>query len=194
MSELVMCLRKKTDPVWIDVVKENFDTFLLDHAACERKASATGINFICRYPNRPSIVDPMLRLAREELLHFHQVARLILKRGLLLTSDEKDPYVNALLKKLRNGREEHFLDRLLVFGIIEARGTERFGIVAENLKDEELSKFYSQLTDAESRHHELFTELALQFFKIEEVEERLNQLLDDEAKIVGEIPIRPAVH
>ena len=187
-------LQAETNPKWIRMVLDNFDHFLLDHAACERKASATGIQFVVHYPDRSKLIDPMLRLAREELLHFHQVVRLILNRNLELQSDEKDPYVNLLLKRARHGRVQNFLDRLLIFGIVEARGTERFGLVAKHVEDEELREFYKNLTKAEERHHEIFVELACGYFPEIEVSSRLNELLDDEAKIIKEIPLRPAVH
>lgn len=172
----------------------HFDDFLIDHAACERKASATGIHFVVRYPFKESLIEPMIRLAREELLHFQQVTKLIMKRGLQLGSDEKDPYVNELLKLVRTGREHHLLDRLLVFGLIERRGTERFGLVAEALTDPELKNFYSTLTKAEERHHEMFIELALEYFSSSEVARRVEEFCLAEAEILARLPIRAAVH
>ena len=55
----------------------SFDAFLIDHAACERKASATGMWFVVRYPDRPVLLDPLIAFAREELEHFHRVYRVI---------------------------------------------------------------------------------------------------------------------
>ncbi|HEX9815317.1 MAG TPA: tRNA isopentenyl-2-thiomethyl-A-37 hydroxylase MiaE, partial [Myxococcota bacterium] len=37
-------LRVATADSWVKVVLEGFDDFLLDHAACERKASANAIS------------------------------------------------------------------------------------------------------------------------------------------------------
>lgn len=179
---------------WVECVLENFDAFLIDHAACERKASATGISFVVRYPDRQHIIDPMIRLAREELLHFHQVCRLLQKRNLKLLPDEKDPYVNALLQLSRRGRDQEFLDRLLIFGIVEARGTERFRAVFEALTEPGLKDFYRKLTEAEERHHQLFIDLALKYFPIEEVSSRLRDLEQEEYEIVKSLPIRAAVH
>lgn len=187
-------LRAKTPVKWSDYVLDHFDEFLVDHAACERKASATAVQFVVKYPDRPELANPMLLLAREELLHFHQVTKLIVSRGLKLQADEKDPYVNGLLKVSRNGRDTHFIDRLLIFGIIEARGTERFGMIAEALQSGSLKKFYTQLTEAESRHHQIFIDMALKYFDKNEIAERLDFLLDEEARIVKSIPIRAAVH
>jgi len=193
-KKLAISLRQKTSPDWIHKVLENFNTFLLDHAACERKASATGISLVCKFPDRPKLIEPMVRLAREELQHFHQVCKIILQRGLHLSGDEKDPYINALTKLIRHGRNEALLDRLLVFGIVEARGTERFGIVAENLKDPSLKEFYTKLTTSEARHHELFIDVAQEYFNDETISSRLNELIHQEAEIVGTLPLRAAVH
>ncbi|TVQ80877.1 MAG: tRNA-(ms[2]io[6]A)-hydroxylase [Bradymonadales bacterium] len=193
-SPLEIRLLAKTSPAWISQVLEKFDLFLVDHAACERKASATAIQFVVKYPDRLGLVDPMIRLAREELLHFHQVARLLLERKISIGGDEKDPYINLLLGECRHGRDEHFLDRLLCFGVVEARGTERFGLVAENHPDSSLRRFYRKLTEAEARHHQSFVDLACLYFEQEQVEERLRFLLQREAEIVSVLKLRPAVH
>ncbi|MCH6579638.1 MAG: hypothetical protein IH802_04660, partial [Nitrospinae bacterium] len=55
------------------------------------------------------------------------------ERGLELAPDDKDPYVNTMNALSRKGThvpEEYLLDRLLLAGIVEARGCERFGMVA----------------------------------------------------------------
>ncbi len=65
-----MKLRVSTSPDWIDAVLKDFDAFLLDHASCERKASATALAFTTHYPDRPELVAAMIELAREELEHF----------------------------------------------------------------------------------------------------------------------------
>jgi len=187
-------LKCKTSPKWIDVVLENFNEFLLDHAACERKASATAMQFVVRYPDRPLLIDPLIRLAREELLHFHQVVRLVLARKLQLTGDQKTPYVNLFLKHVRHGRNEHFLDRLLCFGLIEARGTERFGLVAEHIQNPQLKEFYRKLAEAEARHHHLFVELAQIYFPQDVIQDRIETLSQQEAEILSNLDIRPAVH
>ncbi|MDE0882674.1 MAG: tRNA-(ms[2]io[6]A)-hydroxylase, partial [Myxococcota bacterium] len=72
----------KTDAAWVKTVLADFDAFLLDHAACERKASAMAMTFVVRYPDRDAILDPMIRLAKEELSHFHQVFGICQQRGL----------------------------------------------------------------------------------------------------------------
>lgn len=189
-----MELRVFTSRDWVTCVLEQFDLFLIDHASCERKASAVGMSFVVRYPDRPALIEPMINFAREELEHFHQVYRLIARRGLFLLPDEQDPYVNNLMKHVRFGREERFLDRLLVSGVIEARGTEKLALLAKALPDPDLQTFYHKLARAEESHKHLFYKVAQMFFKKEQVDNRLDFWLDLEGRIFSECPIRPAVH
>ncbi|HEX9618498.1 MAG TPA: tRNA-(ms[2]io[6]A)-hydroxylase, partial [Polyangiaceae bacterium] len=182
---------------WLDVVFSDFDSFLLDHAACERKASATGMSFVVKYPDRTELLEPLIEFAREELEHFHVMYRLIAARGLRLTADYKDPYVNGLREQIRDGADSLLLDRLLVAGIVEARGCERLHIVADALDAErqpELKRVYTELTRAESRHHALFFRLARLCFDEASVRARADELLDYEAGLVARLPHRAAVH
>ncbi len=129
-------LRTATPKAWLDAVFGDFDAFIVDHAACERKASATGMSFVVRYPDRPELIEPMIEFAREELEHFHIMYKLCAERGLSLAADYKDDYVNGLRSRVRTSRDEHLLDRLLVAGIVEARGCERLFLVAEALREQ----------------------------------------------------------
>ncbi len=116
----------------------------------------------------------------------------------MLTRDHKDPYLNALLGRIRRGREDYFLDRLLIAGIAEARGCERFGLIATALEKRdagsELAAFYADLNESEARHRDLFIGLAERYFDKSAVGSRLSAWLDDEARIVSELPISAALH
>jgi len=187
-------LRTKTPSEWTDVVLGDFDAFLVDHAACERKASATALKLVSHYSDRTQLVRELIPFAQEELEHYAQVMDIILDRGLATRPDEKDPYVGALMKLINRGPERYFLDRLLILGIVEARGCERFGMIAEALEPGPLKEFYSEITRSEARHHGLFMRLAKEYFPADVVQARLDELLDAEAKIVERLPFRPAVH
>jgi tRNA isopentenyl-2-thiomethyl-A-37 hydroxylase MiaE len=65
-------LKLATAPAWVAAVLGDFDAFLLDHAACERKASAAALAFVAHYPDRPELVAGRGALAREELEHFQR--------------------------------------------------------------------------------------------------------------------------
>ena len=114
-------LRTATDPDWIDVVLGDFDAFLIDHAACERKASATALKLVAHYSDRTVLVRELIPFAQEELEHYAQVMEIILDRGMSTQADEKDPYVGALMQLIKRGPEQYFLDRLLGAG--DRRGT-----------------------------------------------------------------------
>ncbi|MEK7434661.1 MAG: tRNA-(ms[2]io[6]A)-hydroxylase [Cyanobacteriota bacterium] len=187
-------LKVKTSKEWIDLVLSNFDSFLLDHASCERKALATNMSFIVKYPDRKEILEPIIKMAAEELEHFHQVYKLIEKRGLVLSPDVKDDYINSMLKHVRVGRDERLLDRLVLSGIVEARGCERFQLVADNLEDPELREFYAELTRCEARHHSQFIKLASFYFDKETIEKRVNEFLDYEAEAILNVPLKPILH
>lgn len=189
-------LRQETPAEWATYVVEHLDTFLIDHAACERKASANAMHFVVRYPDKADIVDAMIEVAREELEHFHQVFHLMQKRGVALGPDEKDPYVNALLAVGQHKGEGRLMDRLLLGSIIEYRGCERFAMLSRALlkTDPALGQFYKELAASEAKHRNDFYELALNYFAADEVQARLDFWLDHEARIVRELPIRAALH
>ena len=187
-------LRTKTPSEWIEVVLADFDAFLIDHAACERKASAMALKLVSHYSDRTELVRQLIPFAQEELEHYAQVMEIILDRGLATHPDQKDPYVGALMRLVQRGPEQYFLDRLLILGIVEARGCERFGLVAGGLPPGPLKDFYSDITCSEARHHGLFVRLAKEYFPPERVQSRLEELLEAEAKIVEDLPLRPAVH
>jgi tRNA-(ms[2]io[6]A)-hydroxylase len=188
-------LRVPTGPSWLQIVLADFDTFLLDHALCERKASAMGLSLVAKYPDRSEILDPLIAFAREELEHFHIMFRIIHARGLRLPDDTKDAYVNGLMEWTdRSDSNALFLDRLLIPGIVEARGCERLQLVSEALPAGELKEAYAEVTRAEARHHALFFRLARQYFDAERVRARADFLLDKEAQLIERLPERPAVH
>lgn len=183
-----------TESRWLEVVMGDFEAFLLDHAACERKASANAIALVTHYPDRRELVRRMIELAREELEHFARVAEVIDARGLTLAPDRKDPYLRGLRAHVRHGQGHYFLDRLLIAGIAEARGCERFGLVAQALGEAPLAALYTELSRTEARHGALFVELAARYFDAEEVTARTGELLAREAELLPALPLVAALH
>ena len=190
----MVTLRYHTTPQWTDAVLNNFDAFLIDHAAAEKKASGMAISMLSHYPDRALLVKAMIDLSIEEMTHFREVVKIMTERGLQLAADEKDPYVNDFRKAMRKGSDAYFLDRLLIGSIIEARGCERFGLVGEALPAGKLQEFYRLIARSEAKHDTLFTDLAKEYFPEQMVIDRLDQLLDIEADIVASLPIRAALH
>lgn len=190
----MILLRYTTPPEWAQVVLNDFDSFLLDHAAAEKKAAGMAMSMLSHYPDRPELVAAMADLAVEEMVHFRDVTRLVQQRKLTLARDEKDPYVNEFRSFIRNGSEAYLLDRLLVAGIIEARGHERFCLLGEALDDPQLKHFYTAIGRSEARHADMFVQLAEAYFPSAVVTARLDELLDIEAHIIKNLPFRPALH
>lgn len=197
MNQIVLTespLRSPTPGEWQTTVLANFDEFLLDHAAAEKKAAGMALSMISHYPDRTALVEAMADLAVEEMSHYREVIRWIHKRGLQLAADKKDPYVLALRDEIRQGKDAYFMDRLITSGIIEARGCERFALVEQGLEAGALKKFYTGIVRSEQRHYEELIKLAKLYFNEEQVEARANELLDIEAQIVAQLPIRAALH
>jgi tRNA 2-(methylsulfanyl)-N6-isopentenyladenosine37 hydroxylase len=189
----VIALRRPTDPRWIRLALERFDEVLVDHAHCEKKAAAHALSMLTAYFELPGLARAMSRLAREEAGHLTEVIRLLEKRGLSIGRDRGDPYAKSLYQKVRTTGPSRRLDQLLVSAVIEARSEERLRLLAENLLDPELREFYRRLSLAEAGHGNLFVKLA-QRASPDECDARLGELLDLEAQLIRELPIRPAVH
>lgn len=188
-------LKVASKPGWIEAVMDDFDAFLQDHADCERKASSTAMSMVAKYPDRKEIIPELIETAVEELEHFQMVYALMEKRGVPLAhSIPEDPYIKKLFKSMHSGIMERFLDRLLLASVVETRGAERFRIVAEAQKEEELQKFYKTLWISEAKHGHIYVKMALNYFPENKVYDRLEWWHDLEAQILDELPFRPALH
>ena len=84
----------------------------------------------------------------------------------------------------------HIVDAVLK----ETRTCVRFALVAAALEAGPLKKFYQSIARSEERHYELFLDLAGKYLPQEAIEQRWQELLDIEANIVAELPIRAALH
>lgn len=187
-------LSTPSSPQWLETVMADFDSFLKDHASCEKKASGMALSIISHYPDKPELIRDMLNLSMEELSHYREVMRLLLDRGITPGPDEKDHYIRALHALMDQGHEVYLMDRLIIGSIVEARGAERFGLIADGLEDPALKRFYRAITDSESRHYIRFIELACQYFPTARIKTRLAQLLEQEAAIIDSLPLRPRLH
>ena len=172
----------------------DFDAFLQDHAAAEKKASGMAMSMLSHYPDRIKLVKAMTDLALEELIHFKQVLKLLIARDVQLADDKKDTYIKEIRALFRRGRDEFLMDRLLVAGVIEARGHERFSLVAEALPAGKDKDFYVAIAKSEEKHKNLFVELAYEYFDKTEVDKRLEEILIAEAAICEKLPFRAALH
>jgi len=172
--KLNLDLKVPSKPAWLSAVMADFDSFLQDHADCERKASAMAMSFIAKYPDRLEIIPA---------------------RGVALKSSMgEDVYVSRLIKQCHSGREERFMDRLLIASALETRGAERFRLIAEALEDGDLKKFYKMLWTSEAKHGHLFVKMALHYFPEDKVYDRLDWWMEREAEVLDALEIRAALH
>ena len=181
---------------WVETVMSDFDAFLQDHADCERKASAMAMSFVAKYPERYEIIPELIETGIEELEHFQQVYTFMQQRGVGLAPEmAPDPYIKQLMALGHGGTPlTRFRDRLLLASLIECRGCERFRLVSEAVADEEIRRFYKVLWASEAKHSHIFIHMALRYFDQQEVDTRLAQLVDEEARIVRDLPLRAALH
>ncbi len=187
-------LKYQTPFEWTKAVLADFDAFLQDHAAAEKKASGMAMSMLSHYQDRKRLVKEMVDLALEELIHFKEVLKLLQERDIDLCNDSKDIYIRDIRKVFRNGQNEFFLDRLLVGAVIEARGHERFSLVGQALEPGKYKDFYQQIAASEKTHKNLFVYLAYEYFDKVEVDERLEEILISEAEICSKLPFRAALH
>jgi len=189
-------LKCATPSGWLPSVLKNFDLFLQDHAANEKKASAFALTMVVHYADKEELVRRFLEISKEELEHFERMVHVLFERGMTLAPDVKDIYVIRLMKAQRkDDADAYLLDRLLVGAIIEARGTERFGIVANAPEiDVSMRVLYADLQRSEARHHAMFVRVARQYYPDEVVAERLEELLVHEASVVADLPFTGRLH
>ena len=188
-------LRLLTDPRWANIAEGNLEEILTDHAWCEQKATTNAITIITMCPEYPEIVTELLKIAQEELEHFQMVHEIIKKRGYEFGRERKDDYVGQLFKFIVQGtRKEYIIDRMLFAAMIEARSCERFRVLTENIKDEELKTFYKNLMISEAGHYTTFIGFARQLGDAEKVNARWEEWLDYEAEIIKSYGKKETIH
>ncbi|MCQ0112651.1 tRNA-(ms[2]io[6]A)-hydroxylase [Zhouia amylolytica] len=189
-------LKLPTDPRWVNIVEKNIEEILTDHAYCEQKATSTAISLIVQFPEYTELVQEMTALVKEEISHFKMVHDKIIARGWVLGRDRKDEYVNRLMKFFPKGgnRTTQLVHRLLYAALIEARSCERFRLLSEELNDRELSEFYRNLMASEANHYTMFLGFARKYGDREEVDQKWQDLLEFEAKIMQELGKDATMH
>ncbi len=189
-------LKLPTDPRWANIAEGNLEEILTDHAWCEQKAATNAITIVTLNSELDDLVVDMLALAKEEITHFEQVHALIKKRGYTFGRERADDYVKELYKFMRKGgtRNDQLIERLLFAAMIEARSCERFKVLSENIKDEELAKFYRDLMISEANHYTMFLSYARKYSERIDVNQRWKEWLEGEAKIIANYGSQERVH
>ena len=172
-----------TPDAWLQVAVQQIPLLLVDHAHCERKAAATAINFMSKYPEKRELVAIMSPLAREELLHFEKVMDLIHARKIAYGALPPSNYAQRLHEKAtKKDVNARLADLLIIGAIIEARSCERFSAIAPLLDDTVLQKFYANLVQAEARHFQDYLNLA--HFYGDNIENRIDMFIEIENELI----------
>lgn len=199
-------LRSDTSPAWKAWALANLDEILLDHAHCEKKAASTAINLIFRYTQHESLVEPLSRLAREELEHFEQVLGHLRRRGRAFVRQQPSSYAARLMEACRGDEPCRVIDTLLCCSMIEARSCERMlqlhGALAARCEagaddaDPALAELYESLLASEARHHATYVDLArgLGLVSEDELRARLGELAEHEATVVARASGQARLH
>lgn len=151
-----------TPDAWVAEALAHQDLLLIDHAQCEKKAASTAMSLMYRYVDRPLLLVKMSQLAREELLHFEQVVKVMEARGVEYRHLSASRYAEGLRRHVRTEDPGRLVDILIVGAYIEARSCERFARLIPHL-DDELAKFYRSLVKSEGRHFEDYLMLARRY-------------------------------
>lgn len=185
-------LKLPTDPRWVNLTEKTLEDILTDHAYCEQKAATSCISLIQTYPEKIEMVEALAPIVTEEWGHFRLVLAELKKRGLKLGRQRKDEYVNLLRQFEAKGgsREDHLVEKLLVFALIEARSCERFRLLSLHLSDDKLKDFYHGFMVSEAGHYRLFIDLANTYGDQSKVKARWQEYLDYESGIMQSLALR----
>jgi len=159
LSQLKQFLGCSTPVSWVEKALEEQDILLIDHAHCEKKAASTAMQLMFRHPTRADLLTKMSRLAKEELIHFEQVCRIMRQRGVAYDHLDAGRYVGGMRHLVRTHEPAKLMDTLIIGAFVEARSCERFELLIPHL-DSSLAKFYASLLKSEARHYQDYLSLA----------------------------------
>jgi tRNA-(ms[2]io[6]A)-hydroxylase len=152
-------LRAATPDAWIAEACALPELLLIDHANCEKKAASTALALMFAYAEDLELTDQMSRLAREELRHYEQVAKMI--GALKITPQRLAPgrYAMQLRRLVASSEPQRELDLMICGAFIEARSCERFAALQTAI-GAPLDDLFRGLHEAEARHYQLYLDLA----------------------------------
>jgi tRNA-(ms[2]io[6]A)-hydroxylase len=148
-----------TPAAWVAQACAQSEILLIDHANCEKKAASTALALMFAYAEDLELTDKMSRLAREELRHYEQVAKLM--RRLNVKPQRLGPgrYAERLRRLVSRTEPQREMDLMIAGAFIEARSCERFATVGEAIPPP-LSDLFAGLHAAEARHYRVYLGLA----------------------------------
>jgi tRNA-(ms[2]io[6]A)-hydroxylase len=152
-------LRVPTPSAWVAQACASPDVLIIDHANCEKKAASTALALMFAYAEDLDLAEKMSRLAREELRHYEQVAKLI--KGLGITPRRLAPgrYAERLRRLVARAEPRREVDLMICGAFIEARSCERFAALGPVVGGA-AGELFQGLHAAEARHFKVYLDLA----------------------------------
>ncbi len=151
-------LRAATPAAWIAEACALPEVLLIDHANCEKKAASTALAMMFAYAEDLELTDKMSRLAREELRHYEQVAKLLLALKIAPQRLAPGRYAARLRRLVASGEPRREVDLMVCGAFIEARSCERFAALGSVI-GQPLNGLFRGLHEAEARHYQLYLDL-----------------------------------
>jgi tRNA-(ms[2]io[6]A)-hydroxylase len=152
-------LRAPTPASWAAQAHANPELLLIDHANCEKKAASTALSLMFAYAEDLELTAKMSKLAREELRHYEQVAKLI--RTLKIAPQRLSPgrYAERMRRLVAKSEPQREVDLMVCGAFIEARSCERFALLSR-VYHAPIRNLFQGLHEAEARHFEIYLGLA----------------------------------
>ena len=152
-------LRVPTPAGWQAHACAQPELLLIDHANCEKKAASTALSLMFAYAEDLDLSTKMSRLAREELRHYEQVAKLI--RAMRIAPQRLAPgrYAERMRRLVAQAEPQREVDLMICGAFIEARSCERFAALSLCIRAP-IKELFQGLHEAEARHYEIYSGLA----------------------------------
>ncbi len=180
-------LRASTPAQWVVQACASRDVLLIDHANCQKKAASTALALMFAYAQDLELTAKMSRLAREELRHYEQVAKVIGALGVVHQRLGPGRYAERLRRLVAKSEPHREVDLMICGAFIEARSCERFAALAPAI-GAPLSDLFQGLHNAEARHYKMYLDLARRAAKRADValEPRVAAFAELEAELITE--------
>ena len=152
-------LKAATPAAWIAQACAETDVLLIDHANCEKKAASTALSLMFAYAEDLELTGKMSRLAREELRHYEQVAKLMKSLAVVPQRLAPGRYAERLRRLVAKSEPHREVDLMICGALIEARSCERFAALAPAIGGR-IGDLFQGLHNAEARHYRVYLDLA----------------------------------
>ena len=152
-------LRAATPSAWVEEACLHSDVLLIDHANCEKKAASTALSLMFAYAEDLELAGRMSRLAREELRHYEQVAKLMNALQVVPRRLAPGRYAGRMRRLVATREPQREVDLMICGAFIEARSCERFAALGRSIAAP-LRELFLGLHQAEARHYRVYLGLA----------------------------------